>query len=44
MGKSELGAMAMSKSLCRAFLETEQTFLNDSLFYDDLFEDTYEMV
>ncbi|KAH8765640.1 hypothetical protein BGZ57DRAFT_943473 [Hyaloscypha finlandica] len=44
MGKSELGATATSKSLCRAFLETEQTFPDDSLFHDDLFEDTCEMV
>jgi hypothetical protein len=44
MGKSELGTTATSKSLCRTFLETEQTFPDDSLFRDDLFEETCEMV
>jgi hypothetical protein len=33
-----------SKSLCRTFLETEQIFPVDSLFRDDLFEETCEMV
>jgi hypothetical protein len=44
IGKSELGAIATSKSLCRTLLETEQTFPNDSLFRDYLFEETCEMV
>jgi hypothetical protein len=44
MGKSELGATATSKSLCRTLLETEQTLPDDSLFRDDLFEETCEMV
>ncbi len=44
MGKSELSATATSKNLCRIFLETEQTFPEDSLFHDDLFEETCEMV
>ena len=44
MGKSELGVTATSKSLCRTFLETEQTVPDDSLFCDDLFEETCEMI
>jgi len=44
MGKSELGVTATSKSLCRTFLETEQTVPDDSLFRDDLFEETCEMM
>jgi hypothetical protein len=44
MDKSELGTTAASKGLCRTFLETEQTFPDDSLFRDDLFEETCEMV
>jgi hypothetical protein len=44
MGKSELGVTATSKSFCRSLLETEQTFPDDSLFRDDLFEETCEMV
>jgi hypothetical protein len=44
MGKSEFGVAATSKSLCRTLLETEQTFPDDSLFRDDLFEETCEMV
>jgi hypothetical protein len=44
MGKSEVGTTATSESLCRTFLETEQTFPDHSLFGDDLFEETCEMV
>lgn len=33
-----------SKSLCPTFLETEQIFPVNSLFRDDLFEETCEMV
>jgi hypothetical protein len=44
MGKSQLGVTATSKSFCRTLLETDQTFPNDSLFCDDLFEETCEMV
>jgi hypothetical protein len=44
MGKSELGATATSKSLCRTLLETEQPFPDDSLFRGDLFEEACEMV
>ena len=42
--KSELSAIATSKNLCRTFLETKQTFPDDSLFRDDLFEETCEIV
>jgi hypothetical protein len=44
MGKSELGITDASKSFCRTLLETEQTVPDDSLFRDDLFEETCEMV
>ncbi|CAG8982693.1 hypothetical protein HYALB_00000974 [Hymenoscyphus albidus] len=44
MGKSQLGVTATSKDLCRTLLEIEQTFPDNSLFHDDLFEDTCEMV
>ena len=44
MGKSELGTTDASKSFCRTLLETEQTVPDDSLFRDDLFEETCEMV
>jgi hypothetical protein len=44
MGKSELGATATSKSLCRTLLETKQPFSDDFLFHDDLFEEDCEMV
>ncbi|KAG9228305.1 hypothetical protein BJ875DRAFT_527621 [Amylocarpus encephaloides] len=44
IGKSELDATAKSKSLCRTLLETKQTFPDDSLFRDNLFEEAYEMV
>ena len=44
MGRFDLGTTATSKSLCRTFLETEQAFPDDSLFHDDLFEETCEMV
>jgi hypothetical protein len=44
INKSELGATVSSKSLCRTFLETEQTFPDDSLFRDDLFEETCEII
>jgi hypothetical protein len=44
MGKSELGAKNTSKIDCRTLLETKQTYPGDSLFRDDLFEETCEMV
>jgi hypothetical protein len=44
MGKSELGVTAASKSVCRTLLESEQIFPNDSLFQDNLFEATCEMI
>jgi hypothetical protein len=44
MDKSKLGAIASSKSLCRTFLKTKQTFPNDSLFCNNLFKETCEIV
>jgi len=44
MGKSQLGVATTSKSFCQTLLEIEQTFPDDSLFRDDLFEETCEMV
>jgi hypothetical protein len=44
MGKSQLGVTTTSKSFCRTLLEIDQTFPDDSLFCDDLFEETCEMV
>jgi len=44
MVESQLGVTATSKTLCRNLLATEQTIPNDSLFRDDLFRETCEMV
>ncbi|KAM3085792.1 hypothetical protein ACMFMG_002854 [Clarireedia jacksonii] len=44
MGKSKLGVTAASKNWCQTLLETAQTFPDNSLFCDDLFEETCEMV
>jgi hypothetical protein len=44
MRKSELGITNTSKNFCRTLLETDQVLPNDSLFQDDLFEETCEMV
>jgi hypothetical protein len=44
MEPSKLGVTATSRSFCRTFLETEQTVPEDSLFRDDLFEETCNMV
>ena len=40
MDKSELGITNASKSLCQTLLDAEQTVPQDSLFRDDLFEET----
>jgi hypothetical protein len=40
MDKSDLGIIDASKSFCRTLLEKEQTVPLDSLFQDDLFDDT----
>jgi len=42
MRKSPLGITDTSKSLCRIILEKEQTFPQDTLFRDDLFDETCE--
>ena len=44
MGKSELGTIDASKSFCQTLLKAKQTVPDDSLFQDDLFEETCEMV
>ena len=42
MRKFPLGITDTSKSLCRIMLEKEQTFPQDTLFRDDLFDETCE--
>ncbi|KAI9742595.1 MAG: hypothetical protein M1818_003736 [Claussenomyces sp. TS43310] len=44
MSKSRLGITDASKSLCRTFLEKEQTVPQDSLFRDDLSDITCEKI
>jgi len=44
INKSELGTTVSSKSLCQTFLETEQIFPNNSLFRDNLFKETCEII
>ncbi|KAL7938316.1 hypothetical protein V8C35DRAFT_148512 [Trichoderma chlorosporum] len=44
MGKFELGITEESKRLCRTLLEAEQSVPQDTLFRDDLFEETCESV
>ena len=44
MRKSPLGITDTSKSLCRIVLEKEQTFPQDILFRNDLFDETYESI
>jgi hypothetical protein len=44
MRKSELGITDTSKTVCRTLLEAEQIVPEDSLFQDDLFDETYEMI
>ncbi|PVH70477.1 hypothetical protein DL98DRAFT_564149 [Cadophora sp. DSE1049] len=44
MGKFELGITDESKRLCRTFLTAEQSVPQDTLFRDDLFEETCESV
>ncbi|KAI9759188.1 MAG: hypothetical protein M1835_000442 [Candelina submexicana] len=40
MYKSKLGITDISRELCRTFLEKEQTIPHDTLFRDDLFDET----
>ncbi|TGO62214.1 hypothetical protein BCON_0021g00270 [Botryotinia convoluta] len=44
MGKSDLGITDTSKRLCRTLLEAEQSVPQDTLFRDDLFEETCESI
>ncbi|PQE08397.1 reverse transcriptase protein [Rutstroemia sp. NJR-2017a WRK4] len=44
MGKFELGITDESKRLCRTLLEAEQSVPQETLFRDDLFEETCETV
>ena len=44
MDKSDLDVTNASKSICRTLLEKEQMAPQDSLFSDDLFEDTCRMI
>jgi hypothetical protein len=44
MGKSDLGITDVSKGLCRNLLEAEQSVPQDTLFRDDLFDETCESV
>ena len=44
MGKSPLGITDTSQILCRALLEKPQTIPQDTLFHDDLFDETCESV
>ena len=44
MGKFELGIIGESKRLCRTFFTAEQSVPQDTLFRDDLFEETCEAV
>lgn len=42
MGKSDLGITDISKKLCRKIFEAKQSVLQDTLFCDDLFDETCE--
>ena len=44
MRKSDLGITDTSKTVCRSLLEAEQIVPEDSLFQDDLFDKTCEMI
>lgn len=44
MRKSDLGIADTSKTVCRTLLEAEQIAPEDSLFQDDLFDETCEMI
>ncbi|TAQ85109.1 hypothetical protein B7494_g6563 [Chlorociboria aeruginascens] len=44
MRKSDLGITDTSKTVCRSLLEAEQIVPKDSLFQDDLFDETCEMI
>ena len=44
MRKSELGISDTSKTVCRTLVKAEQRVPEDSLFQDDLFDETCEMI
>ncbi|KAG9234155.1 hypothetical protein BJ875DRAFT_504907 [Amylocarpus encephaloides] len=44
MRKSDLGIADTSKTVCQTLLEAEQIVPEDSLFQDDLFDETCEMI
>jgi hypothetical protein len=44
MRKSDLGIADTSKTVCRTLLEAQQIVPEDSLFQDDLFDETCEMI
>ena len=44
VGENEEGVTKESKDLCRSLLEMKQTVPEDSMFHDDFFEDTCEMI
>ena len=44
VGENEEGVTKESKDLCRSLLEMKQTAPEDSMFHDDFFEDTCEMI
>jgi len=44
MRKSELVITDTSKTVCRTLFEAEQIVPEDSLFQDDLFDETCEMI
>src|SRR5450432_1637265 len=44
LGKSNLGIIDVSKILCRNLLEAKQSVPQDTLFRNDLFDETYESV
>jgi hypothetical protein len=44
MRKSDLGIADTSKTVCRTLLKAEQIVPKDSLFQDDLFDKTCEMI
>jgi len=44
VGEKEDGVSKESKDICRTLLETKQPVPEDSMFHDDFFEDTCEMI
>lgn len=44
MRKSDLGIIDTSKTVCRSLLKAEQIVPEDSLFQDNLFDETCEII